>query len=192
MNSIAPEGESMMTNDPFLEIPLRTSDDTTGDVQRVLAKLESRGQCLKVHRILANSSATFRPFILLLSSLLLDSSLPADDREVVILHLAARRGVKYEWDEHVPVSAKAGISDAHREALSDGTLNHLDGFSESQRLALEIAEVIVTDGGVAKDLWTTAKRTWGEEGALDLILSVAFWGGYMPTVIQAIGLISVE
>lgn len=182
----------MKKKDPFLEIPLRTSKDTTGDVQRVLGKLEERGQCLKVHRILANSSATFRPFILLLSSLLLDAALPAQDREVVILHLAARRGVNYEWDEHVPVSAQAGISDALREALSDGTLDHLDGFSGSQRLALEIANAIVSERELSKELWTKATKTWGEEGALDLILSVAFWGGYMPTIIEAIGLNSVE
>ena len=99
----------MKKKDPFLEIPLRTLKDTTGEVKRVLGKLEERGQCLKTHRILVNSSATFLPLLLLLSSLPLDAALPAQDREVVILHLEARRGVDYEWDEHVPESAQLGL-----------------------------------------------------------------------------------
>ncbi len=182
----------MTVPDPFLELPLRTSNDTTGDVQRVLRKLEEMGKCLKIHRILANSSATFRPFILLLSSLLLDAALPEQDREVVVLHLAARRGVNYEWDEHVPVSAEAGISDALREALRDGTLDHLSGFSNAQRLALEVADVIMSEQVLSKDLWKRASQTWGDEGALDLVLTVAWWGAFIPTIIEAIGLHSVE
>jgi len=179
-------------SDPNLEIPLRTAADTTGDVQRILGKLEERGKNLKIHRILANSSATFRPFILLLSSLLFDAALPAQEREIVILHLAARRGVTYEWEEHVPVSEDVGISEELRNALSDGTLDHVDIFSERQRLALEVADVIIRERVLPKELWMKATQAWGQEGALDLILTVAFWGGYVPTIIEAIGLHSVE
>jgi alkylhydroperoxidase family enzyme len=178
--------------DPNLELPLRTSKDTTGDVQRVLGKLEEMDKCLKIHRILANSSASFRPFILLLSSLMLDAALPAQDREAVVLHLAARRGVEYEWSEHVPIAAQAGISEAQRNALSGGTLDHLGEFSDSQRLALKVADEIMSDGALSTQLWIESTQLWGQEGALDLILAVAFWGALMPTIIQAIGLQSVE
>lgn len=174
--------------DPRLDIPLRTADDTTGEVQRVLRKLDERGKLLKILRVQANSSTTFRPFVLLSSALMFDSPLPADVREVVVLHLAARLGVDYEWAEHVPMSADAGVTDAQREALHDGTLDHLEGFGEAQRLALDVADAMMGKGPVPEELWDRAREAWGPEAAFDLVIAVALWGGFVPKLITAVGL----
>lgn len=175
-------------SDPKLDIPLRSSADTEGDVSRVLAKLESTGNDLKINRLLANSSAAFRPYLLLASALLNKAALPAAEREIVILHLAARRQVTYEWDEHVPMSVRAGVSEAQRQALQnrDDIDPHL--FSESERLAVFVSDAIIDHRAIEPSMWEDMKAQWGIEGGLDLILTVAFWGGFVPTVIESLGL----
>jgi alkylhydroperoxidase family enzyme len=174
--------------DPTLDVPLRTSADTDGEVQRVLSKLELTGHDLKINRILANSTAGFRPYMMLASALLNKSGLPAAEREIVILHLAARRDVSYEWAEHVPMSESAGVTELQRDVLKSGSSMDLSVFSPSQMLALRVADEIIDNKAVALETWEEMKSQWGVESGLDLILTVAFWGGFVPTVIEAIGL----
>jgi 4-carboxymuconolactone decarboxylase len=171
-------------------LPLRTSADTEGDVQRVLSKIEATGQNLKILRALANSPSAFRPFVLLANGLLRSSPFPAVSREVVILHLAARRGTTYEWEEHVPMAATAGVTPAQVEALARLQPLGSELFSESDLLAVQIAEQVIDEHHLDDGLWEAAVGMWGAEAALDLLLTVGWWGAFVPTVIEALGLTS--
>ncbi len=168
---------------------LAYSTDTEGDVARVLAKLEGTGQSLKVLRILANSTATFRPFVLLSNGLLNGSPLPAEVREAMILHLASTRGTRYEWEEHVPMSERAGITAAQRAAIAQGDLSPL---SDGQRLAISAADEIVGQHSLGGATWQQLVSTWADEGALDVILVTAWWGAFVPTILESLGLHSVD
>jgi len=174
--------------DPLLPLPRRTSADTEGDTSRVLGKLEQSGQIMKIHRVLGNSSTVFRPFMLLASALMTKTPFPAYEREVVILRMAARRGVSYEWAEHVALSAAAGVDDATRDNLARADEADLDLLSEPARLAVEVADQVLDEHRIAPELWDRAVRQWGEEASLDLVFVVAWWGGFVPTVIEAVGL----
>jgi alkylhydroperoxidase family enzyme len=180
--------EAAAMPDPTLDLRQRTSDDTAGDVKRVLGKLEGSGQNLKILRILANSQHAFRPFVLLSNALMNQAELPPGEREVVILHLAARLGVSYEWKEHVPMSAVAGVTDEQRRVLETASLDDLSLFTGTQRLALEVADEVVENKHLSPATWERAKESFGEEGALELLLTIGWWGAFVPTVIQAIGL----
>lgn len=171
-----------------LNLPFRTSADTEGEVQRVLAKLESNGKDLTISRLVANSSAVFRPFIQIASNLTYRSPLPPKDREVAVLYLAAIRGAEYEWKQHVPISRGIGITDAQREALSSGMPKDLSLFSASEQLALELVGQIVESDAVTPRTWEKACALWGLEAAFDLILAAGFWGGFVPIVMKAVGL----
>ena len=171
-----------------ISLRARTVGDTTGDVQKLLGRLQESGNALRVVRLLANSDNAFKPFVLMSTALMAKSTLPAADREAVILYLAARRHVQYEWEEHIPMSAAAGITDDQRDLLSAGTVPPSDPFSESQILAIEVAHEVVENKQLSADRWSAAVERWGEPGALDLILVIGWWGGFVPTVIEAFGL----
>lgn len=179
-------------NDPKLDLPLRTVDDTDGEVRRVMGKLNDSGTLLKIHRVLANSTTTFRPLALLARALMVKSPLPADVREVVILHLAASRGIAYEWEEHVALSSAAGVTENQRQSLRDGEPLDGDAFTDGQRLGVQIADAVTAGHSVPNDLWARAVTLWGSEAAADLLIAVSFWGGFIPTFITAVGLESPE
>jgi hypothetical protein len=174
--------------DPELDIPLRSSSDTEGDVKRVLSKLEPSGHDLKINRVMANSSAAFRPYLLLASGLLNNAALPPIEREIVILHLATRRHVTYEWEEHVPMSKEAGVTDEQRRAIELGQLDDPSIFSQAEQLAIRVSDSIIDRGSPSPEMWSEMKAQWGPEGAFDLVVTVAFWGGFVPTIIESVGL----
>jgi 4-carboxymuconolactone decarboxylase len=166
-------------------IPRRTAADTSGEVSRVLAKLEASGKNLTIVRLLANDPALLRPFVLLSGALLNDAVLPAEVREVVILWLAQRNRSTYEWAEHEIMGAQAGLSPELIDSLRRGKL---DGASRQQRLAVEIVGELVESRKLSGQSWQSAQDTWGLAGAFDLVLSVGWWHGLVPVVIDALGL----
>ena len=119
--------------------------------------------------MLGNSSTVFRPFMLLASALMTKTPFPAYEREVVILRMAARRGVSYEWAEHVALSATAGVDDATRDNLARADEADLDLLPEPARLAVEVADQVLDEHQIAPELWDRAVRQWGEEASLDLV-----------------------
>lgn len=163
----------------------RTSADTTGEVSRVLAKLEQSGQDLTILRLLANDASAFRPFVMMANSLVYGATLPADVRETVVLWLAQHQRNTYEWAEHVPMSKRAGLTDAQIEALRRGDLSRSD---DAQVVALEAVRELVTTRALGPATWSALVERWGTEGAFDLVLTVGWWGGLVPTVIDALGI----
>lgn len=166
----------------------RTSADTEGEVQRVLGKLEAGGNDIKIMRLMANSPQAFRPFLLMSLSLMERAALPPNHREVAILRLGTLLEVEYEWREHVPMSAKAGVTDEQREAIRWGRVDDEDLFDQPQLLALRIVDTILTEQAMPTALWDQACAQWGREGALDLVLVVGWWGGFVPNVIRCLGI----
>jgi hypothetical protein len=169
---------------------VRSVDDTAGEVQRVLAKLDAAGAHMTLLRLLANSATGFRPFVLLTSGLLSSHHLPRRIQEVVILHLAARGGIQYEWEEHVPMAHAAGVAEelVAKIGAQGGVAEGDEDFSVSELLAVRFADEVLGGASVAGERWNAAVATWGAEGALDLLMTVGVWGAMVPTVITGLGL----
>lgn len=169
-----------------LGLPCRSAADTSGEVARVLTKLEANGARMKLLRVLANSPSGFRPFVLLTTGLLSSDHLPRTVQEVVILRLAVRLGCQYEWEEHVPMAVAAGIDEAIIGAISRGSEEQR--LSPEELLAAAFADDVMDLGTVTTDRWNATVETWGTEGALDLLMTVAVWGAMVPTLVGGLGL----
>jgi alkylhydroperoxidase family enzyme len=169
-------------------VPLRTSSDTEGKTAQILTNLEEANENLTIFRMLANAPNAFRPIVMLANALIVRSSLPAMDREVVVLHLAAKNRVSYEWDEHVPISAAVGITDAQRHALRHPTIRDDGLFTEAQLLAIRICDDLLDNHKISDECWAAGIDAYGSEAMIDLLIVVANWGAFVPVVIRGLGL----
>jgi alkylhydroperoxidase/carboxymuconolactone decarboxylase family protein YurZ len=169
-----------------MQHPVRqlTSAQTEGDTHRVLAKLEATGKDIPIIGVVANWPQGFRPFVLMADALLSKGSLTPRTRELVVLHIAARLGLTYEWDEHARISIAAGVTDAERSALSGGDLP-ADGICSAAELAaLRFADLLMDAAALQADEWDRACDELGEDAAFELVFAVAWWGGFVPVVAQ--------
>jgi alkylhydroperoxidase family enzyme len=165
----------------------RSSADTDGDRQRVLSKLEANGRDIEIARVLANSPTAFRPFILMSDALLMRSSLSPRLRELAVLLLAAESGSSYERSEHEPMARRAGVTEEECLALRDGAAA-IERFTGDDRLVLELTAELRESGRCAPATWERAVAALGAETALELVLAIAWWGGFVPLVLGALGL----
>jgi alkylhydroperoxidase family enzyme len=171
-----------------LSLRRRTSADTTGEVSRVLGKLEATGQNYTILQLLANASALFRPFILFSDALNNRSQIPPDVRETVILTVAAHAEAQYEWAEHAPMARAAGLTDCQIAALADPSQPAAQLFSSEQLLALAVTAELRRGTGVTAATWQLIVGQWGEPGAIELIAIIGWWGGLVQTMLAALGL----
>jgi alkylhydroperoxidase family enzyme len=140
-------------------------------------------------RVLANSGTAFRPFVLLTSGLLSSRHLPRRIQEIVILHLAARQGVQYEWEEHVPMAQAAGVAEELVASIeANRGVGDYPAFTAEELLAVGFAEDVRGGASVAGERWDAAVAAWGVEGALDLLMTIGVWGALVPTVVTGLGL----
>lgn len=168
-------------------IRYRSSATTEGDVQRVLSKLEASERDLAIVRLVANWKSGFRPFVLMADSLLVRGALPAEVREAVVLQIAAVRELAYEWQEHVPIAERAGLSARQIEVLSTGwPLSDPTPFSPAQLSALTFVAGLLDGGPFDGRAWDTAADELGLDAALELVFAVAWWAGFVPTATHAL------
>jgi alkylhydroperoxidase/carboxymuconolactone decarboxylase family protein YurZ len=177
-------------------IELLTSRTAGGDAARLLGKLEANGKAIPIIRAVANWDAGFRPFVLMADALLSKGVLPPRRREVLVLHIAARLGLVYEWREHVAISASAGVTEAERAALADGevpSVGDLGGaFDATDVAALRFAGALLDGGELAPAAWDDACTALGADGAREIVFAVAWWGGFVPVVARSLVALATE
>lgn len=171
-----------------LSIRRRSAEDTEGATGRVLAKLEARGTDLTIQKILANSSTLFRPFILFSSALLFESEISRATAEILILWLARKLEVPYEWSEHVPLALASEVSEEQIGAIAADDLEAA-AFSEEQLLAVSLARELLAERAISAETFSRSLAMWEVSGVLDVLAIVGWWGGTVRAMIDGLGLI---
>lgn len=168
-----------MTRHPLM---WQSSQTTEGERHRVLSKLEASGKDIAIVRLVANWESGFRPFILMADALLTKGEMSPKTREVAVLRMAATLGLEYEWEEHVPISERVGVTAEQRQALKRGGEFSSELFDRDQRIAIEVVDAVLEGGELEPAKWDALCDTIGEQAALELVFGIAWWAGYIPIV----------
>ena len=102
--------------------------------------------------------------------LLMSSTLPARERELIILRVAHRRSCAYEWIHHVKLGKKAGLSDADITAVQAG-----DPSDEFDCALVNAVDELDEKSNLSDQTWAALSERFDERQRMDLIFTV---GGY--------------
>lgn len=163
-------------------VPLVTTKTASGEVEEVLQKLESAGVRLNLMRAVANSNACFRNFMRL-GNALMKSSLAPRLRELVILHVAKLADAPYVWQQHEPAARAGGVTDAEIDALASGTIPSRLDPAEAAALRFSTSAV---SGAVSDHAFAAAGAHFDAERLVDLTMTVAWWGAFVPILTSAL------
>lgn len=162
-------------------LPIRSSEDTEGETQRVMAKLERSGNAPTIVRMMANSPHAFRPRVLLADALLNQSSIPRMITETAILRCAVLVKAEYEWEQHSILAASHGITQEALGAIANGDLAGAS-LSSEQQLAILFCDELLVGRDIDDLTWSRALKQWGAEGVCDLLITVAYWAGFTSLI----------
>ncbi|MFJ9567003.1 carboxymuconolactone decarboxylase family protein [Streptomyces fuscichromogenes] len=155
--------------------------------EKTLASLapyrDQDGRIYTIWATLAHHEDALRRFIVFGNHVLGKNTLPLASRELVILRIAARARAAYEWDQHVRIARRAGLTD---ETIQAAALGRWDALDEFDQVLLTATDSLLDRQGVDDELWGRLAALLSTEQIIDALYTV---GQYLTiaTVINTLG-----
>lgn len=113
-------------------------------------------------------TAAYLPFN---AYLLTASTLSLRIREIALLRVVHRSNCDYLWSHHLPIAARAGLTDAEINAIRTGRCEH-----KTDQLVIQVVDELVSDSTISQDTWNQLCHTLTDQQCMDLTFTV---GGYL-------------
>jgi AhpD family alkylhydroperoxidase len=122
---------------------------------------------------MARQRRLFRGWLFFAGRLMPGGRLPRRETELVILRVAHRRGCAYEFEHHVRLGKRAGVTaeDVKRvEAGADET-----GWTDRERALIAAADELVDNRRLDDPAWNELRRHLSEPEAVEFLLLVGHY-----------------
>lgn len=115
----------------------------------------------------------FRGWLRFAGRLMPAGRLPRRETELVILRVAHLRSCAYEFDHHVHLGRRAGVTDADVERIRSGP--DADGWSAREQAMLTAVEGLHANGDLTDTEWDGLRAHLDEREAIELLLLVGHY-----------------
>jgi AhpD family alkylhydroperoxidase len=122
---------------------------------------------------MARQRKLFRGWLFFAGRLMPGGSLPRRDTELVILRVAHLRGCAYEFEHHVRLGRRAGVTAADAERVQKGP--DAQGWSGRERALLSAADQLVNERRLDDPTWETLREQLAEPQAVEFLLLVGHY-----------------
>ena len=137
----------------------------------------ARGAPLNIFKTLAHHPKAARAYLRFGNHVLSrDNTLPARERELVILRVGFLCKSGYEFVQHKAIGLRAGLTEEEIERLKQGP--GAPGWSEPDKLLLQATDDLHTDYHVSDAVWAGLKEHFVDQQLIDLVFTV---GQYTQT-----------
>jgi 4-carboxymuconolactone decarboxylase len=133
------------------------------------------GQPLLFFRVLAHHPRLQSRMSRLGGLVLQTGVVPARDREIAILRVAACTGCQYEFGQHATVGAKTGLSEDEIRAIGTQRTRP-DGWSDEDWAIVDMTDQLLQDAEIVDDgVLDGLVARYGYDGLLELITAVGLY-----------------
>jgi AhpD family alkylhydroperoxidase len=112
--------------------------------------------------------------------------LPRRETELVILRVAWNNRCRYEWDHHVRIGKRAGLTEAEIERVSDGPA--AEGWSERERAILTACDETHEARRISDETWAALAADLDEKDLIELTMLI----GHYEMLAMALGSLGVQ
>jgi alkylhydroperoxidase family enzyme len=115
---------------------------------------------------LVNHPALTKAFLPYNVHLLFSSTISPRIRELAILRIAHHCDAPYEWEHHVEMGTKVGLTDTDIAAIADGTAQGFDG------VVLQAVDELHESARISPQTWAALGEQFDDRQRMDLIFTV--------------------
>lgn len=167
------------------DVLMRIPFPDRGDQPLALRLLLDALPPLAVLRMLAHAPTTFEPGLAFSRALLDELALPAQVRELVILHVAQLSRCEYEWVQHADIARHCGVTDAQIDAVRRADLGAAC-LPSATRAALRLTCEVVRDVRPSDRALALAQESFTSRQIIELVM-VAGWYMMIARVVETSG-----
>jgi alkylhydroperoxidase family enzyme len=154
------------------------------ELEPLLAKTVVRdGKPLNIFGVLAHHPKLLDRFNRLGGLLLTRGSVPAREREIVILRVGWRCQAIYEFGQHTVIGRQTGLSDAEIAALAGADDAH--PWSDGDRTLIALADDLCRDDCASDATWEALRGRWSDQQLVELVVVAGFYrlvSGFLNTM----------
>lgn len=129
-----------------------------------------KGPILNIFRTLANHPELMKRWLVFGNHVLGKSTLPAREREILILRVGWLCRSEYEWGQHVAIAKGSGLTDEEIARIAEGPA--AAGWSAEDRALLRAADELHADAFVTDATWAELSKNWNTQQLMDLVFTV--------------------
>lgn len=145
--------------------PSEWSDETKEQMQ----KLQRDGQVFNIFATLARHPQLLKRWLVFGNHILAHNSLPAREREIVILRMGWLCRARYEWGHHVAIGKQAGLSADDIRRIAAGP--DAPGWDAFEATLLRAVDELNTDTFISDATWKALAARYSMEQMLDLVFT---------------------
>ena len=150
---------------PLAEAQL--SDDA---LQALGRERDSGAPLLNIFATLAHHPKLMKRWLVFGNHVLAKSTLPAREREIVILRIGWLCQAEYEFGQHTVIGKQTGLSDEEIKRITQGP--DADGWCDLDTLLLRAVDELHADTIVSDATWKSLSTQLSTEQLLDLVFTV--------------------
>ena len=125
---------------------------------------------LNIYRTVARHPKLAKRWLVFGAHVLGKSSLPARERELVILRTGFLCKSEYEWGQHVRIAKASGLNDEEIKRIAKGP--DAPGWSANDAALLRAADELYEDCFISDATWQALSASYDEQQLLDLIFAI--------------------
>ena len=151
-------------------IPPVAKEKWTDAQREILAPLESQGRAWNVFTTMANHPELAKDWLVFGSHILSKNTLPARDREMLILRIGWLCRSEYEWAQHTRLGRAAGLTEDDLAHIMKGP--DAPGISDHDRLLLKATSELHEKAFISDETWNALAKTYDTKQMMDLVFTV--------------------
>ena len=125
---------------------------------------------VNIFRTLARHPKLLKRWMVFANHVLFGSTLPARERELIILRAGYRCGSGYEWAQHVAIGRRSGVSDDDIRRLAQDPADA--EWSQADLELVRATDQLVDDRFINDATWSALAARWSEQQLMDLVFTV--------------------
>jgi 4-carboxymuconolactone decarboxylase len=151
-------------------LPPELWDDATRADLAMLAGGANAERVLNIFQTLAHHPKLAKRWMVFANHVLAKNSLPARERELVILRIGWLCRSEYEWAQHVVIGAREGLGEDEILRIAAGP--DAPGWSEADRALLRATDELAHDAFVSDPTWRALAGFLSTPQLMDLVFTV--------------------
>jgi AhpD family alkylhydroperoxidase len=124
-------------------------------------------------RTMARQRKLFRGWLRFAGRLMPGGSLPRRETELVILRVAHLRGCAYEFEHHVRLGKRAGVTADDVERIQAGPED--ERWTQRERALLRAVDALIADRDLSDEAWTDLHVQLEEPQAIEFLVLVGHY-----------------
>lgn len=128
---------------------------------------------INIIKTLANYSKLYNRWRVFGNHVLFKSSLPARDREILILRIGWLCGSEYEWGQHVVIGKQSGLNDEEIKRITDGA-NAL-GWDPFEATLIRAVDELYLDAFISDATWNALTERYNTHQLMDMIFTIGHY-----------------